>query len=265
MNGWGMTEPAWWLNLQASPDTVVRVANGHRAVRARAARGAERDRLWARFREFPGWGDDIDGLAARRPTETAVVVLEPRPTGGGGVPAAPDVSNIAREQRTDLVPGAAPARRREGDGRRRLRLRHLWIAPGLAIAFYANGQAEHLGVGILPLLAFGIAPDFPRLLGLGQPHTNGQMPARVVPPFNLMHHPVPPLAVLALTAIGIVSPVMYVGAIVWLGHIVLGLGVGDRVRGRDGFLRPLWPIARAVPRSVSTDAAAVPTSADRAA
>jgi hypothetical protein len=60
------------------------------------------------------------------------------------------------------------------------------------------------------------------------------MPARVVPPFNLMHHPVPPLVVLALTAIGIVPPVTYVGAIVWLGHIVLGLGVGDRVRGRDG-------------------------------
>jgi deazaflavin-dependent oxidoreductase (nitroreductase family) len=114
MNGWGTTEPAWWLNLQASPDTVVRLANGPRAVRARAARGAERDRLWARFREFPGWGDDIDGLAARRPTETAVVVFEPRPTEGGCVPAAPDVSDIAREQRADLVPGAATSQSARG-------------------------------------------------------------------------------------------------------------------------------------------------------
>jgi F420H(2)-dependent quinone reductase len=58
------------------------VVDGPRAVRARAATGAERDRLWARFADFPGWGDDIDGLAARRPEETAVVVLEPRSDGG---------------------------------------------------------------------------------------------------------------------------------------------------------------------------------------
>jgi len=78
MNGWGRSEPAWWLNLQAQPDTMVRLADGPRAVRARAAIGAERERLWARFADFPGWGADIDVLAARRQGETAVVVLEPR-------------------------------------------------------------------------------------------------------------------------------------------------------------------------------------------
>jgi deazaflavin-dependent oxidoreductase (nitroreductase family) len=85
MNGWGEAEPAWWLNLQASPDTMVGLANGPRAVRARAAKGVERDRLWARLRDFPGWGDDIDALAARRPTETAVVVFEPRADEGDGL------------------------------------------------------------------------------------------------------------------------------------------------------------------------------------
>jgi hypothetical protein len=40
--------------------------------------GAERERLWATFRDFRGWGADLDALAARRPTATAVVVLEPR-------------------------------------------------------------------------------------------------------------------------------------------------------------------------------------------
>ena len=40
--------------------------------------GAERERLWARFRDYPGWGDDLDSLAARQSNETAVVVLEPR-------------------------------------------------------------------------------------------------------------------------------------------------------------------------------------------
>ena len=78
MNGWGEKEPAWWLNLQARPDTTVELPGERRAVRARAATGAERDRLWARFAEFPGWGDDIDALATRRSSQTAVVVLEPR-------------------------------------------------------------------------------------------------------------------------------------------------------------------------------------------
>ena len=81
MNGWADAEPAWWLNLQARPETTVDLSDGPRHVRARAATGAERERLWATFREYPGWGDDIDALSARRPRETAVVVFEPI-TGG---------------------------------------------------------------------------------------------------------------------------------------------------------------------------------------
>jgi deazaflavin-dependent oxidoreductase (nitroreductase family) len=79
MNGWADTDPAWWLNLQAVPDTVVELKDGPRAVRGRAAEGDERALLWARFRDYPGWGKDLDALAARRSTERAVVVLEPRP------------------------------------------------------------------------------------------------------------------------------------------------------------------------------------------
>ena len=78
MNGWADADPAWWLNLQRQPDVVVDLPDGPRAVRARAAVGDERQRLWLMFRDFPGWGDDIDPLAARRSRETAVVVFEPR-------------------------------------------------------------------------------------------------------------------------------------------------------------------------------------------
>ena len=78
MNGWADTEPAWWLNLQAQPEATVDLADGSRAVRARVAVGEERERLWAGFGDYPGWGDDLDALAARRSTERAVVVLEPR-------------------------------------------------------------------------------------------------------------------------------------------------------------------------------------------
>ena len=85
MNGWADAEPAWWLNLQARPDATVDLPDGPQAVRARAATGPERERLWAQFRDYPGWGDDIDALAARRSRQTAVVVLEPRnPAQHGG-------------------------------------------------------------------------------------------------------------------------------------------------------------------------------------
>lgn len=79
MNGWTEGEPAWWLNLQAHPDTTVDLADGSRAVHARAAEGDERARLWAKFRDV---GDDVDAYAVRRPSGTAVVVLEPRPGAG---------------------------------------------------------------------------------------------------------------------------------------------------------------------------------------
>ena len=75
MNGWAEGEPAWWLNLQAHPDTSVELKDGTRAVHARAAVGDERARLWAGWRDV---GDDVDAYATLRSSETAVVVLEPR-------------------------------------------------------------------------------------------------------------------------------------------------------------------------------------------
>ena len=75
MNGWAAPEPAWWLNLQANPDASVDLPDRSVLVRGRAAAGEERERLWARWQEH---GDDVDGYATRRPSETAVVVLEER-------------------------------------------------------------------------------------------------------------------------------------------------------------------------------------------
>ena len=74
MNGWADGEPAWWLNLQAHPNARVDLADGSRPVRARAAAGAERSRLWAKWREIE---PALDGYAARRSSETAMVILEP--------------------------------------------------------------------------------------------------------------------------------------------------------------------------------------------
>jgi deazaflavin-dependent oxidoreductase (nitroreductase family) len=77
MNGWGEPEPGWWLNLQANPDTTVELIDGRRAVHGRAATPEERPRLWARWGEYDG-EDNLASWSARRPGETAVVILEPR-------------------------------------------------------------------------------------------------------------------------------------------------------------------------------------------
>jgi deazaflavin-dependent oxidoreductase (nitroreductase family) len=83
MNGWGAAEPAWWLNLQAHPEAVVELAGGiRREVLGRAAVGGQRERLWQRWREL---NPNLDGYAARRPRETAVVVLESRGGRTGGL------------------------------------------------------------------------------------------------------------------------------------------------------------------------------------
>ena len=110
---------------------------------------------------------------------------------------------------------------------RRLRRRHLWVIPGLAVAIVANQLGNDNGVSILALIAFGIAPDLPRLLGLGRRPVDS-LPVRA---FNLLHHPVSPVVAVALTAagvyLGVVPVISLVGSLVWLGHVVIGLGVGD--------------------------------------
>ena len=76
MNGWDEGHPAWWLNLEAHPEAVVRLASERpRPVHARPAIGEERERLWQRWAQTDL---GLDDFAARRSIETPVVVLEPR-------------------------------------------------------------------------------------------------------------------------------------------------------------------------------------------
>ena len=59
--------------IQDHPEATVVLKSGvPRAVRAHAAVGEERDRLWAKWRETD---KGLDGDASRRPAETAVAVL----------------------------------------------------------------------------------------------------------------------------------------------------------------------------------------------
>lgn len=74
MNGWGEGEPAWWLNLQAQPEASINLVDGPRRVRARAAQGNERSRLWASWAKVDA---GLDSYAALRSSATAVVILDP--------------------------------------------------------------------------------------------------------------------------------------------------------------------------------------------
>lgn len=74
MNGWDEGQPAWWLNLEANPDAVVRLkGEPQRPVRAHRVEGDERERLWRRWAEID---EGLDAYAASRSADTPVVVFE---------------------------------------------------------------------------------------------------------------------------------------------------------------------------------------------
>ena len=68
-------DPAWALNIEAHPEVTVVVGGERRSMRARRARGAERERLWARWEELQ---PPARGAAAIAGREIPVFVLEAR-------------------------------------------------------------------------------------------------------------------------------------------------------------------------------------------
>ena len=69
------TDPEWYLNLQANPETTVEVGTETHRVVARTAEGAEREELWERQKQaMPGFAD-YEAKAGSR--VIPVVVLEP--------------------------------------------------------------------------------------------------------------------------------------------------------------------------------------------
>lgn len=70
------SHPAWLHNLRAHPDTVVQVGDERRAVHAREAGQAERERLWPRAVEaYPPYAEYQQRSRGR---EIPLVILEPR-------------------------------------------------------------------------------------------------------------------------------------------------------------------------------------------
>ena len=66
-------DPAWWLNLRASPETTIQVGRERIAVRAREAAGSEREQLWSAVVAHAPTYADYQALTERR---IPVVVLE---------------------------------------------------------------------------------------------------------------------------------------------------------------------------------------------
>ncbi|MGA7703429.1 MAG: nitroreductase family deazaflavin-dependent oxidoreductase [Solirubrobacteraceae bacterium] len=70
------TNPAWFHNLMANPDTTVQIGAEVRKVHARVAAGEERARLWDELLAmFPGYDFYRRNAKGR---EIPIVVLEPR-------------------------------------------------------------------------------------------------------------------------------------------------------------------------------------------
>ncbi len=68
--------PAWYHNLVANPDTEVQIGTEHRAVHARVANAAERERLWPlALRTYRGYADY---QARSKGREIPLVILKPR-------------------------------------------------------------------------------------------------------------------------------------------------------------------------------------------
>jgi deazaflavin-dependent oxidoreductase (nitroreductase family) len=70
------TNPAWFHNLKANPDTTIQIGSEVRNVRARVATDEERDRLWPRFVVFYPSYDFYQRIAKGR--KIPIVILDPR-------------------------------------------------------------------------------------------------------------------------------------------------------------------------------------------
>jgi F420H(2)-dependent quinone reductase len=70
------SNPAWFHNLMANPDTTIQIGAGVREVRARQAGGEERNALWEKMVAiYPGYDFYERNARGRR---IPVIILDPR-------------------------------------------------------------------------------------------------------------------------------------------------------------------------------------------
>jgi deazaflavin-dependent oxidoreductase (nitroreductase family) len=73
--GGAPTNPDWYHNLLANPEATIEVGTETIPVRARVARGEERERIWEKQkRDYPGFAN----YERKTSRQIPVVILEPR-------------------------------------------------------------------------------------------------------------------------------------------------------------------------------------------
>lgn len=111
----------------------------------------------------------------------------------------------------------------------------LHLVAGAVLLTTAVVLAVQTGTGLGAVLLFAVLPDAAFLLAIGQPHRPGQLAARAVPAYNLMHHPATPLALLVLSAA--IGPYWSVAALTWLAHVAFDRAAGYGLRNAEGWQR----------------------------
>ncbi|MDJ1113194.1 DUF4260 family protein [Microbacterium dauci] len=127
-------------------------------------------------------------------------------------------------------------------------IRLLWLALALTLLGFSIFEGVKHGWGATAvLIAAGLAPDLPLIGGFAG---GGRLRRERVRAYNLLHHPLLPLAVAAAgVAVSFVTPdavwlpVFLVG-LAWLTHIAVDRAAGYGLRAADGTIRPVGVAAR---------------------
>jgi hypothetical protein len=122
-----------------------------------------------------------------------------------------------------------------GSARQQVRGPHLAVGVLLLAGAIAVAAAASTGAG--PVLLFAVLPDLALLGAIGASHERGQLPARAVPLYNLLHHPLVPALFLAAVVLGVLGAYWVVAALAWGAHIALDRGLGYGLRTPDGWQR----------------------------
>ena len=104
-NGGQDRHPAWFLNLEACADARIRIGRRELAVRAEAAAGEERERLWPWLQQR---NPPYARYARRTERRIPVVILRPVPDADG--PGAPGLSEPEAPETSAASPSSAPRR-----------------------------------------------------------------------------------------------------------------------------------------------------------
>ncbi len=101
------------------------------------------------------------------------------------------------------------------------------LAGAVAVAAYTGAPWWIVPLGV-------VGPDLSFLAAIGGPaNVDGNMPPRVVKPYNLVHHPVGP-SVALVVGILVHSPTVVGSALAWGSHLLWDRGVGYGMRRADG-------------------------------